>query len=70
VAAFEAPAASLASSVSVMAAWIVASTAKGPQTREKLDAYQHKGPWTNRLVLGDSLQLNITLENYERARSL
>ena len=32
---------------------------------EKLDAYQHKGPWTNRLVLGDSLQVMNSLLEYE-----
>ncbi|RYU60899.1 site-specific DNA-methyltransferase [Methylolobus aquaticus] len=32
---------------------------------DKLDAYQHKGPWTNRLVLGDSLQVMNSLLGYE-----
>lgn len=32
---------------------------------DKLDAYQHKGPWTNRLVLGDSLQVMNSLLEYE-----
>jgi adenine-specific DNA-methyltransferase len=32
---------------------------------DKLDAYQHKGPWTNRLVLGDSLQVMNSLLDYE-----
>jgi len=29
---------------------------------DKLDAYEHKGPWTNRLILGDSLQVMNSLE--------
>ena len=30
---------------------------------DKLHAYEHKGPWTNRLILGDSLQvMNSLLE--------
>ena len=32
---------------------------------DKLDAYKHKGPWTNRLVLGDSLQVMNSLLEYE-----
>ena len=32
---------------------------------EKLDAYQHKGPWTNRMVLGDSLHVMNSLLEYE-----
>ena len=32
---------------------------------DKLDAYQHKGPWTNRLILGDSLQVMNSLLEYE-----
>ncbi|MGH8556132.1 MAG: site-specific DNA-methyltransferase [Methylococcales bacterium] len=32
---------------------------------DKLDAYRHKGPWTNRLVLGDSLQVMNSLLEYE-----
>ena len=32
---------------------------------DKLDAYEHKGPWTNRLVLGDSLQIMNSLLEYE-----
>jgi adenine-specific DNA-methyltransferase len=32
---------------------------------DKLDAYQHKGPWSNRLVLGDSLQVMNSLLEYE-----
>jgi adenine-specific DNA-methyltransferase len=32
---------------------------------DKLDAYQHQGPWTNRLILGDSLQVMNSLLEYE-----
>lgn len=32
---------------------------------EKLDAYEHTGPWTNRLILGDSLQVMNSLLEYE-----
>jgi adenine-specific DNA-methyltransferase len=32
---------------------------------DKLDAYEHKGPWTNRLMLGDSLQVMNSLLEYE-----
>lgn len=32
---------------------------------DKLDAYEHKGPWANRLVLGDSLQVMNSLLEYE-----
>ena len=32
---------------------------------EKLDAYRHTGPWTNRLILGDSLQVMNSLLEYE-----
>ncbi|MGZ8911006.1 MAG: site-specific DNA-methyltransferase [Methylococcaceae bacterium] len=32
---------------------------------DKLDAYQHKGPWTNRLIQGDSLQVMNSLLEYE-----
>jgi len=32
---------------------------------DKLDAYEHKGPWTNRLILGDSLQVMNSLVEYE-----
>ena len=32
---------------------------------DKLDAYEHRGPWTNRLVLGDSLQVMNSLLEYE-----
>ena len=32
---------------------------------DRLDAYEHKGPWTNRLILGDSLQVMNSLTEYE-----
>jgi adenine-specific DNA-methyltransferase len=32
---------------------------------DKLDAYEHKGPWANRLILGDSLQVMNSLLEYE-----
>ncbi|MEX2575430.1 MAG: site-specific DNA-methyltransferase [Halofilum sp. (in: g-proteobacteria)] len=32
---------------------------------DKLDAYEHTGPWTNRMILGDSLQVMNTLLEYE-----
>jgi adenine-specific DNA-methyltransferase len=32
---------------------------------DKLDAYEHQGPWTNRLILGDSLQVMNSLLEYE-----
>jgi adenine-specific DNA-methyltransferase len=32
---------------------------------DRLDAYEHKGPWTNLLVLGDSLQVMNSLLEYE-----
>ncbi|PTM75817.1 site-specific DNA-methyltransferase [Cereibacter johrii] len=32
---------------------------------DRLDAYEHKGPWTNRLILGDSLQVMNSLLVYE-----
>ncbi|GGD87056.1 hypothetical protein GCM10011515_03170 [Tsuneonella deserti] len=32
---------------------------------DKLDAYEHKGPWTNRLILGDSMQVMNSLLQYE-----
>ncbi|UNK48855.1 site-specific DNA-methyltransferase [Lysobacter sp. S4-A87] len=32
---------------------------------DKLDAYQHKGPWQNRMVLGDSLQIMNSLLEFE-----
>ena len=32
---------------------------------DKLDAYEHKAPWVNRLILGDSLQVMNSLLEYE-----
>ncbi|MET3840456.1 hypothetical protein [Bradyrhizobium sp. OAE829] len=32
---------------------------------DKLDAYEHEGPWTNRLILGDSLQVMNSLLEFE-----
>ncbi|MDN5870866.1 MAG: site-specific DNA-methyltransferase [Nitrococcus sp.] len=32
---------------------------------DKLDAYEHTGPWTNRMILGDSLQVMNSLLEYE-----
>ncbi|MBV5330826.1 site-specific DNA-methyltransferase, partial [bacterium] len=32
---------------------------------DQLDAYDHSGPWSNRLVLGDSLQVMNSLLEYE-----
>ena len=32
---------------------------------DKLAAYEHQGPWTNRLILGDSLQVMNSLLEYE-----
>ena len=32
---------------------------------DQLDAYEHLGPWSNRLVLGDSLQVMNSLLEYE-----
>jgi len=37
----------------------------GLDIADKLDAYEHKGPWTNRLILGDSLQVMNSLLEYE-----
>ena len=37
----------------------------GLDVADKLDAYDHKGPWTNRLILGDSLQIMNSLLEYE-----
>ena len=37
----------------------------GLDVADKLDAYEHKGPWTNRLILGDSLQVINSLLEYE-----
>lgn len=32
---------------------------------DKLDAYEHKGPWQNRMILGDSLQVMNSLLEFE-----
>lgn len=32
---------------------------------DRLDAYEHKGPWANRLILGDSLQVMNSLLEFE-----
>ena len=32
---------------------------------DQLDAYEHLGPWTNRMILGDSLQVMNSLLEYE-----
>ena len=32
---------------------------------DKIDAYKHRGPWRNRLILGDSLQVMNSLLEYE-----
>lgn len=32
---------------------------------DQLDAYEHKGPWSNRLILGDSMQVMNSLLEYE-----
>ena len=32
---------------------------------DKLDAYEHKGPWSNRMILGDSLQVMNSFLEYE-----
>ena len=37
----------------------------GLDIADRLDAYEHKGPWTNRLILGDSLQVMNSLLEYE-----
>lgn len=37
----------------------------GLDVTDKLDAYEHKGPWSNRLILGDSLQIMNSLLEYE-----
>ena len=33
----------------------------GLDVTDKLDAYEHRGPWQNRMVLGDSLQVMNSL---------
>ncbi|MEN9832860.1 MAG: hypothetical protein RL753_14 [Bacteroidota bacterium] len=37
----------------------------GLDVTDKLDAYEHKGPWKNRMVLGDSLQIMSSLLEFE-----
>lgn len=37
----------------------------GLDVGDKLDAYQHKGPWVNRMILGDSLQVMNSLLEFE-----
>jgi adenine-specific DNA-methyltransferase len=32
---------------------------------ERLDAYEHQGPWQNRMILGDSLQIMNSMLEYE-----
>ena len=32
---------------------------------DRLDAYEHKGPWQNRMILGDSLQVMNSLLEFE-----
>jgi adenine-specific DNA-methyltransferase len=37
----------------------------GMEIHEKLEAYEHKGPWQNRMILGDSLQVMNSLLEFE-----
>lgn len=37
----------------------------GLDVTDKLDAYEHKGPWQNRMILGDSLQIMNSLLEFE-----
>ncbi len=37
----------------------------GLDVTDKLDAYEHKGPWQNRMILGDSLQVMNSLLEFE-----
>lgn len=37
----------------------------GLDVTDKLDAYEHKGPWQNRMVLGDSLQVMNSMMEFE-----
>jgi len=37
----------------------------GLDLADKLDAYEHKGPWQNRMILGDSLQIMNSLLEFE-----
>ena len=34
---------------------------------ERLDAYEHQGPWQNRMILGDSLQIMNSMLEFERS---
>ena len=36
--------------------------------RDQLEAYEHKGPWQNRMILGDSLQVMASLAEREGLR--
>ena len=38
---------------------------RGLDVTDKLDAYEHKGPWQNRMILGDSLQIMNSLLEFE-----
>lgn len=37
----------------------------GMEIRENLEAYEHKGPWQNRMILGDSLSVMNSLLEFE-----
>lgn len=37
----------------------------GLDVSDKLDAYEHKGPWQNRMILGDSLQVMNSMLEFE-----
>lgn len=37
----------------------------GLDVTDKLDAYEHKGPWQNRMILGDSMQVMNSLLEFE-----
>lgn len=37
----------------------------GMDIRENLEAYEHKGPWQNRMILGDSLSVMTSLLEFE-----
>ena len=37
----------------------------GLDVTDKLDAYEHKGPWQNRMILGDSLQIMNSMLEFE-----
>ncbi len=44
--------------------WTCSATAVWT-SRDQLDAYEHKGPWQNRMILGDSLQVMNSLLEFE-----